>query len=180
VQTHCSEGDWEHRFVIDRFGMTDTETLDRFGFLGRKSLLGHAPHLTDRDMDIFKARGSAVSHCPLSNAYFASAVFPLRAALERGLHVASAPMSRGGPSALFVAMRETIAASRSSSTASTRGSRGGTARQTLSRVDFREPSHATTGGGIASFFDRASPRLPLRRHRVDTRATEGSIRSGTI
>jgi guanine deaminase len=181
VQTHCSEGDWEHRFVIDRFGMTDTEALDMFGFLGRKSLLGHAPHLTDRDMDIFKARGSAVSHCPLSNAYFASAVFPLRAALERGLHVALGTDVSGGPScSMFEAMRESIAASRMLET-------GNDARfapeercgRPFSRVDFRDAFYiATTGGGIALDLPIGSftPGYHFDAIAVDTRAPEGSIR----
>jgi guanine deaminase len=34
VQTHCSESDWEHDYVLARHGMSDTESLDRFGLLG--------------------------------------------------------------------------------------------------------------------------------------------------
>ena len=181
VQTHCSEGDWEHRFVIERFGMTGTETLDSFGFLGRKSVLGHAPHLTERDMDIFKARGSAVSHCPLSNAYFSSAVFPLRAALERGLHVALGTDVSGGPSSsMFEAMRESIAASRMLET-------GNDARfppeerrgRPFSRVDFRDAFYiATTGGGNALDLPigNFTPGYHFDAIAVDTRAPEGSIR----
>ena len=33
VQTHCSEGDWEHAFVLERYGRTDTRSLDDFGLL---------------------------------------------------------------------------------------------------------------------------------------------------
>lgn len=181
VQTHCSEGDWEHQFVIDRFGMTDTEALDSFGFLGRKSLLGHAPHLTSRDMDIFKARGSAVSHCPLSNAYFSSAAFPLRAALERGLHVALGTDVSGGPSSsMFEAMRESIAASRMLETGNDgrfppEERRG----RPQSRVDFRDAFYiATTGGGIALGLPigNFTPGYHFDAIAVDTKASEGSIR----
>ena len=35
VQTHCSESDWEHRFVIDRCGVSDTQALEGFGLLSR-------------------------------------------------------------------------------------------------------------------------------------------------
>jgi len=181
VQTHCSEGDWEHQFVLQRFGMTDTEALDSFGFLGRKSLLGHAPHLTDRDMDIFKVRGSAVSHCPLSNAYFSSAVFPLRAALERGLHVALGTDVSGGPSSsMFEAMRESIAASRMLETGNdgrfTPEERRG---RPSSRVDFRDAFYiATTGGGISLDLPigNFTPGYHFDAIAVDTRAPEGSIR----
>jgi guanine deaminase len=181
VQTHCSEGDWEHRFVIERFGMTGTETLDRFGLLGRKSVLGHAPHLTSSDMDIFKARGSAVSHCPFSNSYFASAVFPLRAALERGLHVALGTDISGGPtSSMFEAMRESIAVSRMLETgndarfppAERRGRPG-------SRVDFRDAFYiATTGGGVALDLPigNFNPGFYFDAIAVNAAAPQGSIR----
>jgi guanine deaminase len=181
VQTHCSEGDWEHRFVIERFGMTDTESLDRFGFLGRKSMLGHATHLTPGDTDIFKARGSAVSHCPLSNSYFSSAVFPLRSALERGLHVALGTDISGGPSgSMFEAMRESIAVSRMLETGNDPGlppeERGG---RPNSRVDFREAFYiATTGGGVALDLPigNFAPGCHFDAIAVDTAAAQGSIR----
>ena len=181
VQTHCSEGDWEHNFVIGRFGMTGTEVLDRYGFLGRRSVLGHAPHITDRDMGIFKARGSAVSHCPFSNSYFASAVFPLRAALERGLHVALGTDISGGPtSSMFEVMRESIAVSRMLETGNDarfapeerRGRPG-------SRVDFRDAFYvATTGGGISLDLPigNFSPGNHFDAIAVDTAIPGGSIR----
>lgn len=152
VQTHCSEGDWEHRFVIDRCGATDAESLDGFGLLGRRSVLGHGTHLTDANLDLIKARGAAVSHCPLSNAYFSAAVFPLRAALEKGVHVALGTDISGGPaSSIFDAMRQAIALSRvlesgvdASRAPEERGGRPG------SRIDFRDAFYAATaGGGVA-------------------------------
>jgi guanine deaminase len=181
VQTHCSEGDWEHHFVIERFGITDAESLDKFGLLGRKSMLGHAPFLTQGDMELFKARGAAVSHCPLSNSYFANAVFPLRAALEKGLHVALGTDISGGPSgSMFEAMRQSIAVSRmlesGTDPAFSPEERRGRAN---SGIDFRDAFYiATTGGGEAldlpignfvpgHFFDAVA---------VDTTAEEGSIR----
>jgi guanine deaminase len=181
VQTHCSEGDWEHRFVIERFGISDAESLDKFGLLGRKSVLGHAPFLTPGDMELFKARGAAVSHCPLSNSYFANAVFPLRAALEKGLHVALGTDISGGPSlSMFEAMRQSIAASRMLASGNDPAfppeERRGRAN---SGIDFRDAFYiATTGGGEAldlpignfapgHFFDAVV---------VDATAEEGSIR----
>ena len=87
VQTHCSESDWAHGYVLSRYGVTDTEALDRFGLLGRRTVLAHANFLTTDDMDRVREREAAVAHCPLSNVYFANAVFPLRAALDKGVHV---------------------------------------------------------------------------------------------
>ncbi|HUX14213.1 MAG TPA: guanine deaminase [Spirochaetia bacterium] len=181
VQTHCSEGDWEHRYVIDRFGMTDTESLDRFGFLGRRSVLGHAPHMTLGDMDIFKARGSAVSHCPMSNAYFSSAVFPLRLALERGMHVGLGTDISGGPSSsLFDNMREAIAVSRMLETGTDPAlPPAERSARSNSRVDFRDAFYiATTGGGVALDLPigHFSPGYQFDAIAVDVTSRDGTIR----
>ena len=151
VQTHCSESDWEHGYVQARHGMTDTAALDRFGLVTRRTVLAHANFITADDMELIAARGAAVAHCPLSNAYFANAVFPLRAALEKGVRVGLGTDISGGPSASMIeAQRMAIAASRMLETgvdpalpASARGRPG-------SRIDFDTAFHlATAGGGAA-------------------------------
>ena len=64
-------------------------------------------------MDRLVARGSAVAHCALSNVYFANSVFPLRAALEKQLHVGLGTDISGGPSgSMFEACRTTVQSSR--------------------------------------------------------------------
>ncbi len=113
VQTHCSESDWEHGAVLARHGATDAEMLDRFGLLTRRTILAHSNFLTGADMDRVAARGAGVAHCPLSNAYFANAVFPLRAALAKGVRVGLGTDISGGPSAsMLEVQRMAIAASR--------------------------------------------------------------------
>lgn len=32
VQTRCSENDWEHQYVLDRFGVSDSVALERFAW----------------------------------------------------------------------------------------------------------------------------------------------------
>lgn len=74
VQSHCSESTWEHGYVLDRFGKTDTEMLQEFGLLGDKSVMAHCGHLTDADAKIFAETGTAVAHCPISNVYFGNQI----------------------------------------------------------------------------------------------------------
>lgn len=74
VQSHCSESTWEHSYVLDRFGKTDTEMLQEFGLLGDKSVMAHCGHLTDADAHIFAETGTAVAHCPISNVYFGNQI----------------------------------------------------------------------------------------------------------
>lgn len=151
VQTHASESDWAHGHALDRYGKTDTEALDAFGLLTRKTVLAHANFLTDPDMARISDRGAAVAHCPVSNIYFANAVFPLRHALEKGVHVGLGTDISGGPIAsLWDAARGAVQASRlledgvdPALPAEKRGRKG-------SRIDMATAFHlATAGGGEA-------------------------------
>lgn len=113
VQTHCSESDWEHGYVKERLGKTDTVALRDFGLLTQKTILAHSNHIEDDDADLIKKTGAGVAHCPLSNFYFANAVFPLRAMLDRGLNVGLGTDIAGGHSpSVFDACRHAITASK--------------------------------------------------------------------
>ncbi len=96
VQTHCSESDWEHGYALDRFGVSDTEALDRFGLLRPHTVLAHCDHVSQSDLELMKARGAGVAHCPLSNAYFGNSVFPARRAMQAGVAVGLGTDIAGG------------------------------------------------------------------------------------
>ena len=102
VQTHCSENDWEHEYVLERHQMSDTESLERFGLLRANSVLAHGCLLGDSDMDRIAAVGAGVAHCPLSNIYFGGAVFPLRRAMARSVLVGLGTDIAGGPSSSLI------------------------------------------------------------------------------
>lgn len=113
VQTHCSESDWEVGHVRERLGATDCEALERFGLLTDRTVLAHSNFVTDGDLTLMKAKGAAAAHCPMSNAYFANAVFPMRKAMEKGVEVGLGTDISGGFSAsLFDAARHALMASR--------------------------------------------------------------------
>ena len=180
VQTHCSESDWAHGHVLARFGHTDAQALDDFGLLTRKSVLAHSNFLTDADMDRLVRRGSGVAHCALSNVYFANAVFPLRRALEKQLHVGLGTDISGGPSgSMFEACRSTVQASRlledgvdPKLPADSRGVPG-------SRVDLVTAFHlATAGGGVALDLPIGllAPGYRFDVMIIDTMAAQGGIR----
>jgi guanine deaminase len=114
VQTHCSESDWEHDFVIARCGMTDAEALDRFGLLTRKTVLAHGNFLGDTDIALIKQKGAGIAHCPLSNVYFANAVLPVRKLIDQDVHVGLGTDIAGGASpSIFDNARQAVVASRS-------------------------------------------------------------------
>ena len=98
VQTHCSESDWEHRFVLDRCGMSDTAALEHFGLLLPRTILAHGNFVSDADIALIRGRDAAIAHCPLSNFYFSDAVLPLRRILDRGVRVGLGTDIAGGSS----------------------------------------------------------------------------------
>ena len=99
VQTHCSESDWQHQYVLKRYGRTDTAALDSFGLLSRRTVLAHGNFVSDADAAVIRGRGAGIAHCPLSNVYFSDAVFPLRRMLDAQVHVGLGTDIAGGASA---------------------------------------------------------------------------------
>jgi guanine deaminase len=151
VQTHCSESDWQHHYVLKRCGRSDTAALDSYGLLSRRTVLAHGNFVMDADAAIIRERGAGIAHCPLSNVYFSDAVFPLRRMLDAGVHVGLGTDIAGGasPSVLENARQAIISSRVLESGVNPR----------LAREERREPGSridaltafwlATAGGGIA-------------------------------
>ncbi|MCD2172458.1 guanine deaminase [Rhizobium sp. C4] len=181
VQTHCSESDWAHGYVLERHGMTDAASLDRFGLLGRRTMLAHSNFLTASDMELLKVREAAVAHCPLSNSFFAGAVFPLRAALEKGLHIGLGTDISGGPSAsMFEASRNAITVSRMLETGvDPQKSAAERASGAPARIDFRHAFHVATAGGAKALdlpVGQFAPGYAFDAMLIDCNAPGGTIR----
>lgn len=75
-QTHLSETPQEIEFVLSLYrkfpGFEDvasyTEIYERTGMLGKRSLMGHGIHLSQKELKILRETETAVIHCPTSNA----------------------------------------------------------------------------------------------------------------
>jgi guanine deaminase len=180
VQTHCSESDWEHEFVLDRCAVSDTAALRRFGLLSRRTILAHGNFLGDADVENILESGSGIAHCPLSNVYFSDAIFPLQSMLRRGVHVGLGTDIAGGasPSILENARQAVIASRTLESGVDPRLPRA-QRRSPGSRIDAVTAFWlATAGGGIA--LD-----LPIGQFRegyqfdaivLDSRRPDGNLR----
>lgn len=148
VQTHCSESDWQHQYVIDRTGLRDTEALDKFGLLTRTTVLAHGNFINHADMTVIQQRGSGIAHCPLSNQYFAGSVFPLREALKLGVNVGLGTDISGGPSASqFDSCRYAISASRMLESGVNATLDAGQRGVNDSRINYIEAFYLATAGG---------------------------------
>lgn len=107
-QTHLSEDLFEIAEVRRLFpaAIDYVDVYDRAGGLGNRTMLGHAIHLSDRELGRLVESGSHVSHCPASNLFIGAGVMPLARYLEADLSVGLGSDVSGGPDAsMFSVMR---------------------------------------------------------------------------
>jgi guanine deaminase len=151
VQTHCSESDWQHDYVLNRCGKSDTTVLDSVGLLSRRTILAHGNLLGDDDIALIQARGCGIAHCPLSNVYFSDAVFPLRKILHQGVHVGLGSDIAGGASpSILENARHAVLASRMLESGVDPAVQRAQRRRPDSRIDAVTAFWlATAGGGVA-------------------------------
>jgi len=102
IQTHLSENHDEIRYTMDLYPeATDyTDIYARYGLLGKKTLLGHAIHLSEREADALSEAGAVAVHCPTSNLFLGSGLFPMKSLMrrEKPVRVAVATDIGGGSS----------------------------------------------------------------------------------
>ncbi|MDI4646959.1 guanine deaminase [Cohnella hashimotonis] len=113
VQSHCSESDWAHGYVQERLGKRDAVALRDFGLLGDKSVMAHCNFLDEDDAALFARTGTAIGHCPISNAYFANSVIPIARWMEKGVEIGLGSDVSGGYSpSLYDNARQAVISSR--------------------------------------------------------------------
>ncbi|MBX5159889.1 guanine deaminase [Rhizobium sp. NZLR1b] len=85
IQTHLSENHDEIKFTCELYpdAIDYTDIYARYGLLGPKSLFGHAIHLSEREADVMSEAGAVAVHCPTSNLFLGSGLFPLKALVRR-------------------------------------------------------------------------------------------------
>lgn len=113
IQSHCSESDWAHGYVQERFGKNDAQALHDFGLLQEKSVMAHSNFLNDEDAQLFAETGSAIAHCPVSNAYFANSVIPIARFMAMGVEIGlGSDISGGFSPSLYDNTRQAVISSR--------------------------------------------------------------------
>ncbi|GGG05030.1 amidohydrolase [Paenibacillus aceti] len=87
LHTHMSETKAEVQQNVDQYGVRPVQHLLNLGFFSRPSLVAHAVHLTDEEIEILAAHNVAVSHNPGSNLKLASGVARVPELLKAGVTV---------------------------------------------------------------------------------------------
>lgn len=87
VHIHASETHSEVDTVLGARGRRPVEHLDDLGLLGSNTVLAHAVHLTDDEIDRLEQTGTSVAHCPASNLKLASGIARVPDLLAAGVAV---------------------------------------------------------------------------------------------
>ncbi len=97
-QTHLNENPAEIEEVKRLFPWaTDyLAVYERFGLSSSRSVMAHNVHSTDLELTRLAAAGTAISHCPSSNAALGSGLFPLRRHIAAGVRCALGTDVGGG------------------------------------------------------------------------------------
>ena len=111
IQTHLAENAAEIERVRQLFPWAKdyTDVYDQCGLLGRRTILGHCLHLSDREIATLAERGSCVAHCPTANFFLSSGLLPLDRLLAAGIRVGLGSDVGAGPELnLWQVMRSAI------------------------------------------------------------------------
>ena len=87
VQTHLSENHAEIAFTRELYPQVRDylDVYETYGLLGPKALLGHAIHLTPREIDALAETGAHPVFCPTSNLFLGSGLFDDAGLRARGI-----------------------------------------------------------------------------------------------
>jgi guanine deaminase len=88
VHTHISENRNEVLWVQQLFAEAEyADVYDDYGLLDEKTVLAHGVYLSNEELDLLSQRRSRISHCPNSNLFLGSGLFPLFRVLKAGVAV---------------------------------------------------------------------------------------------
>lgn len=103
IQSHLSENPSEIAWVKELVPAADcyANAYEIFGHMGSEefpTIMAHCVYSDAREMEILKAHGVYVAHCPDSNLNICSGIAPVRKLLDAGIHVGLGTDVAGGSS----------------------------------------------------------------------------------
>ncbi len=88
--SHLNENPDEVKVVAGLFPWSRDylDTYERFSLVNERSVFAHDVHVTDDELSRLGAAGAGIAHCPSSNAFLGSGLFPMKRHLEHRVRVA--------------------------------------------------------------------------------------------
>jgi guanine deaminase len=98
LQTHINENKQEIEQLMRYFPLADDylEIYERYQLSGARSVMAHNVHATQSELDRLRSAGTAIAHCPGSNAALGSGCFPLKRHMDAGITCALGTDVGGG------------------------------------------------------------------------------------
>jgi len=88
LHIHAAEHEADQEDSLARYGKRVVERLSEAGVLGRDSILAHAVHVDDREMDLLAESGTWVTHQPRSNMNNGVGAADIELMLQKGIRMA--------------------------------------------------------------------------------------------
>ncbi|XP_066567262.1 guanine deaminase [Amia ocellicauda] len=98
IQSHISETTAEVDLVKNNFpaNTSYTDVYNKHNLLTDKTVMAHGCHLTDEELEVFRSRGAAISHCPNSNISLCSGMLDVRRVLKHNVKLGLGTDVAGG------------------------------------------------------------------------------------
>jgi guanine deaminase len=108
VQTHISENRNEVAWVQELFPEAEyADVYDDYGLLSDRTVLAHGVHLSEEELDLLSRRAARIAHCPNSNLFLGSGLFPLHRVKDAGVLVGlGTDIGAGTTPSMFAAMAD--------------------------------------------------------------------------
>jgi guanine deaminase len=109
VHTHVAESLSEVFWVKQLFPLAANyvDVYDQAGLLGPKSVLAHGVHLSESELRRLAETETRICHCPNSNLFLGSGLFPLKTVLRFGVKVGlGSDIGAGTTTSMFNAMAD--------------------------------------------------------------------------
>jgi guanine deaminase len=98
IQTHISENQSEIAFTRELFPecLSYADVYKHFGLLRENTILAHAVHLEQDEVELIRKAKTGISHCPTSNFNLCSGVAKVGELLDQGIKVRATPRPHEG------------------------------------------------------------------------------------
>ena len=100
MHTHLAENADEIEWVKTLFPKAKNylDVYDQAGLLGKRSVFAHSLHLCDSECERLAQTDSAIAHCPTSNMFIGSGLFPMQRLQGHGIKIGMGTDVGGGTS----------------------------------------------------------------------------------
>lgn len=118
LQLHLAENAEELERIQNLFpdALNYTDVYEKAGLLGPKTILSHAVHVSEKEIEVIAASEAAVAHCPGANLFSNSGIMALERFQRAGIRVGLGSGIGAGPElSIWSVMRSAIEAQRARS-----------------------------------------------------------------